>query len=740
MLNVSAPPTITWDFFKQKVSVVDDQEIDDILTVDQFSYEIRLSTSSANWGSNSFVGNIIDTGYVFSESQVFRIAKQALNRGWNYYGQLYIVDKYNNNSGWVVFSMKYNSLPDVISAGITPLQPKISDDLTLDYVLSDSDSDSTYVNIKWFKDGVQKPEFNDQQIILSDRISYNEEWYAEITPNDLKEYGNIYTTDTVTISSTLPVSSDLIMLPKYPNENDILKASYQYSGDLVENKSVVKWYVNNKLVQTVTGGKYARLELSIGDVVYYTLTPFDGTSFGSVVSSDSKTIRASSFVIENIFIDGELSIGDSGDASKPILASTTTPAVRWTIQEPKGIDTSRVKIRIGTSPDSNDIYEKTLYVNGKRGSYQIPPSVLEKGVDYYLSIAASNSSSFQNYEHRRIKIKGSYWANSANNAIGWTLEMAFKYPYPNSSTPVFDSSKYHVIKISDGTKYCDVRLYNTRIGFFSDDLTLSDDLTTSDISQDFDTITVSAKGNDVKIYLNRQLILDASNKLIGASSSRNLSVVAFGTMTMLYKSFSYSLTGQYDPTSGEDFVKHGYQKKISLREKDIIGLSRIKSLTNNTATGQDIIKYRTFFASNPFEDTINSSVFEVKSGTIQTLGATSATLTPVNAIGVSSNNKNIILSHSRGITIVQNSPIKYWDYSNIFDESFDWNNDFNFELVSNTKVNSAYRDSDGFIIMTTWNNFKANAPDAVLSNAPVWSAFTADMWANFTAQQWQLMA
>jgi len=163
-------------------------------------------------------------------------------------------------------------------------------------------------------------------------------------------------------------------------------------------------------------------------------------------------------------------------------------------------------------------------------------------------------------------------------------------------------------------------------------------------------------------------------------------------------------------------------------------------LTNNTATGQDIIKYRTFFASNPFEDTINSSVFEVKSGTIQTLGATSATLTPVNAIGVSSNNKNIILSHSRGITIVQNSPIKYWDYSNIFDESFDWNNDFNFELVSNTKVNSAYRDSDGFIIMTTWNNFKANAPDAVLSNAPVWSAFTADMWANFTAQQWQLMA
>ena len=66
LVIIDAYPTIGWEFVKIKSVVIDEDDgvIDDINTIQQFSYEIRIADNSFYLGKNSFMGNVSQTGIV----------------------------------------------------------------------------------------------------------------------------------------------------------------------------------------------------------------------------------------------------------------------------------------------------------------------------------------------------------------------------------------------------------------------------------------------------------------------------------------------------------------------------------------------------------------------------------------------------------------------------------------------------------------------------------------------------
>ena len=88
-------PTLTWVFNQLNRVVIDEytgvtSEEEDYT---QAGYEIRISTSSINIGSDLFIGNRSSTGYLSSQERFWSYEGIPLERGLRYYGQLRVRDE-----------------------------------------------------------------------------------------------------------------------------------------------------------------------------------------------------------------------------------------------------------------------------------------------------------------------------------------------------------------------------------------------------------------------------------------------------------------------------------------------------------------------------------------------------------------------------------------------------------------------------------------------------------------------
>jgi len=664
--------TLNWEFdIVDKVSVDSSTGISTgIENYSQSGYEIIISTSSVNIGTDSFIGDVTRTGFISSQEFFWEYSGIFIERGVTYYGQIISTDEIGEQSEWKTFSFLYNNLPYVDNVSILPLLPSATDNLQLNYDFFDNDDDlESGTIIRWFKNGSYQKQFDNITLIRSDFLQVNDIWNADIYPSDSYEFGLRITSPQVKVTSTAIVVSNIKVLPKNPNPNDILKVDYVTSDDFEHENVLIRWYINDKINRDFNDEQYMRGTIQEGDIVR---AEVKHSNSGTYSSSASVTIISSEFVVTNITIDGK---------TDPLDVSTITPTINWQDYVPGGKEVNYVSIKIGTFFEANNIY--STIINEDMNSFTIPANILEKGRDYYISIAESDTQTFSKYTSSHFRVNGSRWEKSVSNSTGWTLETLFVVKTTSSD------GNYQVIRINDGSKFAEVRIYNDKIKLISG----------SQVEYDVNTrvvnvMTVVGKDDDIKIYLNRELVIDGEGILTQISSVKRLELGddSNSSFEVFYKYFFYTVSGDFSPGISEEYSNLQFHNYMEFEDNEIISL-------------QSYIDGKYIFGLNPNNENESSTIYAIRSGEKFNAITIPRTYAPINRISKSPNNKTVVFAHADGVTIINGYFISSFDNELIFiDENNNLNESFptenGWELIRNVNYEAAYFNTDGFNINT----------------------------------------
>ena len=668
-------PTLNWTFDLADKAVVDPDSgvVSEVGEFAQDGYEVRVSNLSINIGTDLFIGNMAQTGIWIGQESFWRYNGVPIIRGVTYYGQVQATDNANRKSEWATFSFFYNSLPVVSDVVIIPAEPSPTNDLQLSYDFFDKDADlESGTKIKWFKNGIYQRQFDNALIIEAFNLQNNDIWNVDIYPSDGYEFGSRVTSLHVIVSKTSVEIDNIIILPKNPNPDDILKADYIASNEVEQDNVAIRWYVNNFLDATFNDQQYVKLPVEAGDEVRFEVKHVDGKTY---VSSSTEIIVDSSFIISNIMVDGKI---------ESLEISSINPLVQWDTFVPDGKIVNYISIKIGTFFESDNIYSTILSFSGD--SFTIPPNLLSKGRDYYISIAASGTQVFSKYASSHFRINGSRWEESVSNSDGWTMEMFFSIPTEGDV-----DIDYQVVRINDGSKFAEVRLYSSKIVLISGSRLEYE----SALLFNANTLNISGKDNDIKIYLDRELIIDGEGIFTQLSNIKRLEIGASASdiFAVHYRYLFYTVSGYFLPGLSSEYSNIQFHVYMEFEDNEVVAL--------NSHTGGEYV-----FGLNPNNTIESSSVLAIVPGqSVINCSTVARTFSPINRINKSPDGKIAVYAHARGVTIIRgyvinpfNHELIFVDSNDVVNETFPTSNGW--ELVRNTNFNAAYFDNDGLNINT----------------------------------------
>jgi len=668
--------TLSWDFdILDKISVdTDTGKTTDVGDFDQVGYEVKISNSDYEIGNSGFVGDASRTGYVATRELFWNYSGFPLSRGSRYYGQVYAIDDANRTTELATFSFLYNSVPVASNLLVSPNLPSPTDDLVLtyDYLDMDEDVESGTV-IRWFKNGVHQRQFDNSKNIRSTFLQNNDLWNADVYPSDGLEHGVRATSDQVKVLSTAITVSNLEILPTHPNPDDIIKANYGISDEFEEENVLIRWYVNSVIRQEFNDQKCVKLNIIPGDVVRFEIKHINSPTY---VASSNTTVVLSDYVVYDIKIDGK---------TNPLDVSTISPHVRWKRFTPSGESVNFISIKIGTFFESNNIYSTTI--TGDRNVFTIPPNTLEKGRDYYIGISLSRTEVFSNYTTSNFRISGSRWEEDVSNSTGWTMETMFSTNTPSEA----DKTDYNTIRINDGSRFAEIRMYADKISLISGS---TKEYAVSTITNNF--LGVIGKNDDIKIYLNRELIIDGTGVLTQESSVKSLELAhesSTSAFTISYKYFFYTTSGYFLPGESSEYTNLQFHEYIEFQNSDIVSL-------------QGYVGGKHLFGLNSNSDTESSSIYLLGTGDSEKVGAIARSYSPISKINKSPDGTKTIAAHANGVSIITGYVINPFSHELEFVSDAGVLNEVTpnasgWELVENTHIGSAYFETDGFHIDTT---------------------------------------
>jgi hypothetical protein len=665
-------PTLSWSFDTiDKVSVdTTTGVVSDVGDFTQVGYEVKMGTSDFGVGSSSFVGDIARTGYVTSREMFWNFAGFPLQRGVVYYGQVYAVDEVNRSTSFSTFSFSYNSLPIVTNVEITPALPAPTDDITLSYDYFDADGDlESGTVIRWFKNGTHQRQFDNALIIKSSFLQNNDIWNADVYPSDGLEHGSRVTSSQVKVTSEPIVVSELSILPKHPNPDDIVKANYEISDEFELENVSIRWYINGRISQGHNDLVSVKLDVQEGDQIRFEMKHNNASSY---TSSSTVTVVASEFIVNDIQVDGRIG---------PLDVSTVTPHVSWKRFVPEGKSVNYISIKIGTFFESDNIYSTTI--TGDRNVFTIPANTLEKGRDYYIGIALSDTQTFNKYTTSHFRVRGSRWEEDVSNSVGWTFDAMF---VASGGT----AADYQVIRINDGSRFAELRLYNNKISLISGSTIEYSVATTGN-----NFLTVAGQNDNIKVYLNRNLVINGEGIFTRESNIKRLELShedLTSEFTIKYKYFFYTTSGYFLPGVASEYSDLQFHDYIEFQNNEVCAL-------------QGYVGGRYLFGLNPDSEGESSAIYSIGPGDVTKTGTIARSYAPISRINKSPDGTKTIVAHSKGASIITGYLINPFDHEMIFVSGAGTLNEIfptesGWELVENTHISSAYFDTDGFHINT----------------------------------------
>jgi len=177
-----------------------------------------------------------------------------------------------------------------------PLKFTSSDSITVDFDFADLDIDSSagsivtfFVNGVIVKTGSEVTLTATEEDDLGDRIiSAGKTIRAEVTPSDGTDFGDTITTETITVSTSASVVTDVSVLPTQPTAASTIILSYKFvSIDKSTDQSLIAWFANDSRQTDFDNvPQIPRGNLKPGQKWYAIVTPFDGSVESTPVKSN----------------------------------------------------------------------------------------------------------------------------------------------------------------------------------------------------------------------------------------------------------------------------------------------------------------------------------------------------------------------------------------------------------------------------------------------------------------------
>ncbi|UCE38453.1 MAG: right-handed parallel beta-helix repeat-containing protein [Thermoplasmata archaeon] len=193
-----------------------------------------------------------------------------------------------------------NSPPDITTAEVQFNEEDGDRWLLLLGTPEDTDGDTVVaVAIKWFIDGSEQPQFENQTVIAGEDLKKNQKWHAEVRVFDGEDWSSSYTTDNITIPNTPPyLNGTVILTPQKPLSNRNLKPTYENlfrddDGDSFSSVEI-KWYKDNGHMEDYDDQTQISWDLTKkGEIWYCKVRVSDGEDTSDWYSSTTTVVKNS---------------------------------------------------------------------------------------------------------------------------------------------------------------------------------------------------------------------------------------------------------------------------------------------------------------------------------------------------------------------------------------------------------------------------------------------------------------
>jgi hypothetical protein len=294
---------------------------DSSIDLDNYVSDVDNTDAEMTW---TFTGNV---NIVVSVNSVSHVVTFTVPPNW--FGQETITFRATDPGGlWdenatTVTVTPVNDPPVASNLAISPTSPVTEDDLIGSYTYYDIDGDlESGSEIRWYKDDVLQPAFNDLLTVPSSATAKGQVWYFTVKPKDGTSFGALQTSPPVTIQNSSPTAPVMDVTPDFPVTTDdlvcvIITPSIDPDGDPVTY--TYEWYKNDILQPAYTTNTLPASATTVSDVWKCVVTPHGS---GGPPNEDQVTIQNSPPVLDPI---GPKSINELATLS--FTATATDPDV-----------------------------------------------------------------------------------------------------------------------------------------------------------------------------------------------------------------------------------------------------------------------------------------------------------------------------------------------------------------------------------------------------------------------------
>jgi len=231
-----------------------------------------------------------------------------------------------------------NSAPSVSSVSVSPDPAYTDNTLSCSYsgTSDDDPGDSVTVTYKWEASGVEVGTAS--STLASSNFFKSDVVVCTVTPTDSEDAGTPVSSAGLTISNTAPAGSSVSITPATAYTTDDLTADASGWSDIDPSDTeswTYEWFVNSASV-----GSSELLSSSViekTDSVYVVATPYDGSDYGSPVTSGAITIQNSAPTAPGISISpaspepGETLSCNISSASTDADSDSVSYVYAWTL-------------------------------------------------------------------------------------------------------------------------------------------------------------------------------------------------------------------------------------------------------------------------------------------------------------------------------------------------------------------------------------------------------------------------
>jgi hypothetical protein len=233
-----------------------------------------------------------------------------------------------------------NTPPVASNLAITPPFPYTTDDLVGSYTYFDAEgTPESGTEIRWYKDGVLQPVYNDALTVSSSSTTTGEVWHFTVRPSDGEDFGDLKTSPSVTIAGAPPPGNLVQIVHDTQTEfsagtfdHTVLKGTETAPEIRLDSYTQFSWIFQDDDISGwtyFTKGAFAVAAESPAGQIHLSALYDGGASYGVAQRSDVSI--PSQFVVEyRVYFD---SIKPSGVAN-PMINQPTGACARFDVQNP----------------------------------------------------------------------------------------------------------------------------------------------------------------------------------------------------------------------------------------------------------------------------------------------------------------------------------------------------------------------------------------------------------------------